>query len=31
MKIRILTAASADLVKAKRFYELQEEGVGLTF
>ena len=31
MKIRILTAASRDLVKGKEFYELQEEGVGSYF
>jgi hypothetical protein len=31
MKIRILTAASRDLVKGKKFYELQEEGVGSYF
>ncbi len=31
MKIRILTAASRDLVKGKNFYELQEEGVGSYF
>jgi len=28
MKLRILTAASRDLVKGKKFYELQEEGLG---
>lgn len=28
MNLRILTAASRDLVKGKRFYELQEEGLG---
>ena len=31
MKIRILTAASRDLVKGKKFYELQEKGVGSYF
>ena len=31
MKIRILSAASRDLVKGKKFYELQEEGVGSYF
>ena len=31
MNIRILTAASRDLVKGKEFYELQEEGVGSYF
>ena len=28
MKLRILTAASRDLVKGKKFYELQERGLG---
>jgi len=28
MNLQILTAASRDLVKGKRFYELQEEGLG---
>ena len=31
MRIRILTAASRDLVKGKKFYGLQEEGVGSYF
>jgi len=31
MKIRILTEASRDLVKGKKFYELQEKGVGSYF
>jgi len=28
MKLRILTAAARDLVKGKKFYEFQEEGLG---
>ena len=28
MTLRILTAASRDLVKGKKFYELQERGLG---
>jgi plasmid stabilization system protein ParE len=28
MNLQLLTAASRDLVKGKRFYELQEEGLG---
>jgi plasmid stabilization system protein ParE len=28
MNLRILTAASRDLVKGKKFYERQEEGLG---
>ena len=28
MRIRILSAASLDLLKGKRFYELQSEGLG---
>ena len=28
MNLRLLTAASRDLVKGKRFYERQEEGLG---
>ena len=28
MRIRILTAATRDLVNGKKFYNLQEEGVG---
>ena len=28
MNLQILTAASRDLVKGKRFYELQKEGLG---
>ncbi len=28
MKLRILTAASRDLVRGRKFYELQAEGVG---
>jgi len=31
MKIRILSAASRDLIKGKKFYELQEEGIGSYF
>ena len=31
MKIRILTEAYRDLVKGKKFYELQEESVGSYF
>lgn len=31
MKLRILTAASRDLVRGKRFYERQEEGLGAYF
>lgn len=31
MNLRILTAASRDLVKGKKFYELQDEGLGEYF
>lgn len=31
MKLRILSAASRDLVKGKKFYELQEERLGAYF
>lgn len=31
MKIRILTAAGRDLIKGKKFYDLQENGLGSYF
>ena len=31
MRLRILTSASGDLVRGKRFYELQEAGLGSYF
>lgn len=31
MNLRILTAASRDLVKGKKFYELQQESLGAYF
>lgn len=31
MKLRILSAASRDLIKGKKFYESHEEGVGSYF
>ena len=31
MNIKILSAASSDLVKGKKFYESQEEGIGAYF